>query len=113
MEKYKISQISKICKISTHTIRYYDKLKLIPNVYRDKNNNRYFSNEHIQCFNKIKALQEAGFSLDSIAQMYICGEIDKHILKQTKQNLLEELDNLQLKLDKINNIDFEEYKLKK
>lgn len=45
--EYTIGQISKITGLSEHTIRFYEKEKLIPKINRNKNRIRIFSEEDL------------------------------------------------------------------
>lgn len=63
---FTIGQVSDLKKISTYTLRYYDKQGLLPKVIRDKNGTRHFTDEDLQWLNMIKCLKNTGMHLGQI-----------------------------------------------
>ncbi|WP_349516162.1 MerR family transcriptional regulator [Leuconostoc suionicum] len=63
---FTIGQVSDLKKISTYTLRYYDKQGLLPKVIRDKNGTRHFTNEDLQWLDMIRCLKNTGMNLDQI-----------------------------------------------
>lgn len=48
---YTINQVSKMTNLSKPTIKYYEDIKLLSNVFRDKNNIRLFFDDDIKRLN--------------------------------------------------------------
>lgn len=48
---YTINQVSKMTNLSKPTIKYYEDIKLLSNVFRDKNNMRLFFDADIKRLN--------------------------------------------------------------
>lgn len=66
---YKIGELSKLCKMSVKTLRYYDSVGLlIPDKIDPFTDYRYYSAARLADCNRIVALKELGFSLDEICQ---------------------------------------------
>ncbi|MDQ0171318.1 MerR family transcriptional regulator [Paenibacillus tundrae] len=63
---YSIQQISKMVNLSTHTIRYYEKINLIPEVKRNPSGYRIYENEDIERLKLITCLKNVGMSLENI-----------------------------------------------
>ena len=64
---YKIGELSKLCKVSVKTLRYYEREGLlIPDEVDTFTGYRYYSPSKIDECNKILALKELGFTLDEI-----------------------------------------------
>ncbi|MGR8825920.1 MerR family transcriptional regulator [Leuconostoc mesenteroides] len=63
---FTIGQVSDLKKISTYTLRYYDKQGLLPKVIRDKNGTRHFTDEDLQWLDMIRCLKNTGMHLDQI-----------------------------------------------
>lgn len=63
---YTMKDISSMCKLSQHTIRYYDKEGLLPFVKRDSLGNRIFSETDMQIISLICCLKETGMSIKDI-----------------------------------------------
>lgn len=64
--KYPIREIAEMTGISAFTLRYYDKCGFFPNLYRDKNNVRSFSDADISWLKLIDALRKSGLSIEGI-----------------------------------------------
>ncbi|MFT9457442.1 MAG: MerR family transcriptional regulator [Liquorilactobacillus hordei] len=63
---FTIGQVAGLKKISTYTLRYYDKQGLLPKVIRDKNGTRHFTEEDLQWLDMIRCLKNTGMNLDQI-----------------------------------------------
>lgn len=103
-----IGEFSKICNVSTKTLRYYAEIGLIlPNEINNENGYRYYSIEQLQTILFIKRLKSYKFSLEQIKTIIQSEELQdeklylsliekkKEIDKQVKElNLIsEELSN--------------------
>ena len=62
----RIGEIAKRAGVSIDTLRYYERLKLLPRPRRSSGGFRLFAPEHIERVQFIKRAQELGFSLEEI-----------------------------------------------
>lgn len=75
-----IGEFSKICKVSTKTLRYYAEIGLIlPNEINPENGYRYYAIEQLETMLLIIRLKSYNFSLEEIKQMVESGELDEEI----------------------------------
>ena len=63
-----IKQFSKLTDISSHTIRYYEKIGLLKNVSRNASGHRWFTEKDLIWFEFIKRLKDTGMPLGNIRQ---------------------------------------------
>lgn len=85
-----INEVAKLYGISTHTIRYYEKIGLI-SPQRMENNYRIFSYNDLYRLNIIRDFLELGISIEKIREY-----LDYRVLSETEEILrqnLRELDN--------------------
>lgn len=68
-ELYKISEASKLTKLPTKTIRYYEDIKLIPPPKRNVSGYRVFTWEDIRRLKLIKRAKYLGISLEEIKEI--------------------------------------------
>ena len=61
-----INEAAKQLGFTEHTIRFYTDKGLVPNVTRDRNNNRLFDEESINWLTGVKYLKECGMSIEAI-----------------------------------------------
>lgn len=98
----KIGDFSKKTGVSIRTLRYYDDIDLFKPIEIDLfTNYRYYSEEQIEDLNLINELKNIGFSLEEIKNCWNKFDDDKMLLK--KQELLNEIDNIN---DKIRKVDY-------
>ncbi len=66
-EKYTIGETAVLLGVSTQTLRYYDKIGLLPPKYIDEETGyRFYSYNQFHYIDKIKYLQGFGLSLEEI-----------------------------------------------
>lgn len=82
--EYTIGQISKITGLSEHTIRFYEKEKLIPKINRNKNRIRIFSEEDLNWVNIVKCFRDTNMSIDDIKKVVLLYEEGEHTLEERK-----------------------------
>ncbi|MBK6587836.1 MAG: heavy metal-responsive transcriptional regulator [Acidobacteria bacterium] len=66
-----IGEIAGLAGVSVDTVRYYEKLKLLPTAARTNSGYRVFSVETADRIRFIKQAQEMGFTLDEIKQLFV------------------------------------------
>lgn len=73
MEKqglYSIGQVSKICDVSSRTLRYYEEIGLLqPDSINEHNGYRYYSAESMYRVQMIRYLGDEGFTLEEIGEI--------------------------------------------
>lgn len=96
-----IGEFSKICAVTTRTLRYYDNIDLIkPKQINKENNYRFYDVSQIRNMLLIKRLKEYNFSLEEIAEI-IKTENKNYTLQKIKQKEQE----IKYKIDKYKNIE--------
>ena len=71
-----IGEFSKICKVTTKTLRYYDEIGLIkPSKINQENGYRYYSIEQLETMLFINRLKQYKFSLEEIKEIITSEEI--------------------------------------
>ena len=103
---YTIGETAKLLGVSTQTLRFYDKKKIIEPVYIDPETGyRYYSYKQFHIIDRIKYLQGFGLSLDEIAVIIKEGTVEglMPFLHKQKDDLHDEIKRLQ---DRIRDIDW-------
>ncbi len=65
----KIGEVAKEFGVSAHTLRYYEKIKLLPVISKDQGGQRVYSDSVVQRIQFIKRAQRMHFSLDEIRSL--------------------------------------------
>lgn len=63
---FTIGQMADLSGVSIDTIRYYEKIQLLPSPKRKNNSHRYYSDEDRERLRLIICLKKAGLSLEDI-----------------------------------------------
>ena len=83
----KIKDFAALCDCSIYTLRYYDQIDLLkPKMVNEHSGYRYYTEDQIHSFTRIKTFQEIGFSVTEIKEMNDLSnyEIVKCIIKKIK-----------------------------
>ncbi len=102
-----IGQVAKQLKISTHTLRYYEKIDLLPSIAKSQSGRREYFDDDLEKIRFIKRAQRMHFTLAEIRLLMLMDsavEIDKPQVQELVQEKLAEIeaslkDLRQLKLD--------------
>lgn len=105
MEEFTIQQVAKITNLTVHTLRYYERIGLLPPVTRTANGYRQFSAVDIEWIHFLTRLRDTGMPIRKMrqfAELRYCGsetvserrmllqehweEVNKHIL-ELQQNV--------------------------
>ncbi len=74
---YTVKEVAQKIKLTEHTIRFYTDKGLVPNVQRDKYNNRLFDEESLNWLIRVKYLKDCGMSIKDIkyfVDLYLEGD---------------------------------------
>ncbi len=98
----KIGQLSKTVGISTHTIRYYEKLGLLSQPQKDHSGHRFYDVKDAELINWVTCLKKSGMSLERI-------KIYNSAFKNNNTDTLTEMLTIHLSRLKKQQIDLEHY----
>lgn len=95
---YTINDVAHIFSVSPYTLRFYAKKDLFPNITRDKQNTRLFSEKDLEYVEMVLALRHTGMNLSSIKNYIdLCALGDQSIVERL--NIIQnELNNAEEKV---------------
>ena len=94
-----IAEVSKQYGLTADTLRYYERIGLLPAVARNKSGNRDYSEVDCERIEFIKCMREAGLSIEVLTKyMHLFLEGDS-TLKEREELLIAERDRLQVRLE--------------
>ena len=73
---YTVRDLAKMSGVSSQTLRYYDKIGLLPPSYYADNGYRYYKREQLLLLQQILFFRELGFKLSTIQQLLNSSEFD-------------------------------------
>ena len=108
-----ISEVSKKYNLTQDTIRYYERIGLIPRVPRTKSGVRDFDDESCRWIEFIKCMRSAGMAIDVLIEYVKLYKEGSNTLEQRKNLLIEQRKKLLKKQEEIKStIERLEYKIK-
>ena len=104
-----IAQVSKLYDISSDTLRYYERIGLIPPVPRNKSGIRDYDEESCRWIELMKCMRKAGVQIEALIEyvaLFQQGDatVDarKAILIEQRAQLIERMEEMQASLDRLN-----------
>ena len=102
----KIAEVSERYSISSDTLRYYERIGLIPSVNRNKNGIRDYNEIDVRRVEFIKCMRSAGLPIEVLVE-YVglvqqgdqTIEDRKEILKEQRERLVAKMEEMQKTLD--------------
>ena len=105
---YSIHEVCARTGLTAHTLRYYEKEKLLPNVSRSAGGFRQYSEEDMEALGMICCLKNTGMSLQDISRfMELAREGDQtlrercELLKKHRDNVIARMEEMQRHLEKV------------
>ena len=105
MREFTIGQLSKLTNINIETIRYYEKIGIIPHPPRNSSGYRIYSTPHFERLTFVRRSRELGFSQPEVRKLltlvdehrYTCAEVRDMTEKQllTVRNKISDLRKLE------------------
>ncbi|APX73422.1 MerR family transcriptional regulator [Companilactobacillus allii] len=91
-------KVSELMDLTVDTLRYYERIGVIPPVDRDKNGYRDYKTNDLNWIFLAKNLRAAGLSIESLAEFASLAESKEDVKGAQKEILNEQMENLNEKL---------------
>lgn len=103
-----ITEVSKLYELSADTLRYYERIGLIPEVNRNKGGIRDYTEENCRWVEFAKCMRSAGIQIEALIEyvtLFQQGdptrEARKQILIEQRKQLAEKMEDMQKTLDRL------------
>lgn len=100
----KIAEVSQKLSISTDTLRYYEKLGVIPKIPRDKNGVRNYNELSIKWINFVKCLKKSGFTIEMIKEYIKLHQMGEFTKDERKKILIKQKEEVMKKISELTEI---------
>jgi len=108
----KIAEVSQLYQISADTLRYYERVGLIPAIERNKGGIREYSEEDLKHIEFVKCMRKAGLSIESLITYFDLMKKGDETLEERKALLLEEREKIETRMKEIQeSLDHLNYKI--
>lgn len=93
-----IGGLSKLTGVNIETIRYYERIKMLPLPPRTTGGRRVYDPTHLRILTFIRRSRELGFSLDEIRALIRLGGLEKASCRQVREIAAHHLDDIRAKI---------------
>ncbi|MCC0680853.1 MerR family transcriptional regulator [Clostridioides sp. ES-S-0005-03] len=94
-----ISEVSRKYELSADTLRYYERIGLIPPVNRNKSGIRSFTEKDCEWINFIKCMRSAGLSIETLIEYVTMFQQGNETVKARKDLLIEQRNQLSKRIE--------------
>lgn len=94
----KIGRLSQLTDCKVETIRYYEKIGLLPEPARTEGGYRVYDEEHMKRLSFIRRCRELGFTIDEIRGLLALVDGGKYTCGDIKKLTLEHVDSIRQKI---------------
>ena len=104
-----IAEVSRKFDLSQDTLRYYERIGLIPHVNRNKSGIRDYTEEDCRWVEFIKCMRNAGLPIEALIEyvtLFQQGDVTigarKEILNEQRKQLIQRMEDMQKTLERLN-----------
>jgi len=103
--QFRIGELAEKCGVNKETIRYYERLGLIPEPNRTEKRYRMYSQQTVDRLNFIKRMQELGFTLNEIDKLLGVVDRDESKCRDMYDFTVLKLEDIQRKIEGLKRIE--------
>ena len=100
-----IGQLSRLTGVNIETIRYYERIKMLPAPPRTSSGRRVYDQTHLRTLVFIRRSRELGFSLDEIRALIRLGGPAKATCREVREIAAHHLEDIQAKLSDLKKLE--------
>lgn len=100
-----IGQLSKFTGVNTETIRYYEKIKLLPAPRRTESGHRVYGPIETRILAFVRRSRELGFSLDEIRTLLRLGGPERVSCRQVREIASHHLDDVRARISDLRKLE--------
>ena len=95
---YQIGEVTRRLNISADTLRYYEKIHLLPSIARSASGLRRYCEKDLSRLKFIKRAQRMGFSLEEISQLLVFREAPQQAKPEIRKMAGDKLSDIEIHL---------------
>jgi MerR family mercuric resistance operon transcriptional regulator len=100
-----IGKLSVLSGVNIETIRYYERINMLPAPPRAANGRRVYDPSHLRILGFIRRSRELGFSLDEIRALIRLGGPEKATCREVRKIAAHHLEEIRAKLDDLRRLE--------
>jgi DNA-binding transcriptional MerR regulator len=99
-----IAEVAKKYKVTPDTLRYYERIGLLPNVARTSGGIRDYSESDCRWVEYIKCMRSAGVSVETLVEYVTLFHRGKETIPERKKLLLEQREQIVARIQELNDV---------
>ncbi|EGQ19258.1 mercuric resistance operon regulatory protein MerR [Sporosarcina newyorkensis 2681] len=103
--EFHIGELAEKCDVNKETIRYYERLGLIPKPSRTESGYRIYTEQTVDRLNFIRRIQELGFTLNEIDKLLGVVDRDEAKCRDMYDFTVNKIENIQRKIQDLKRIE--------
>ncbi|TDX53226.1 MerR family transcriptional regulator [Orenia marismortui] len=100
----RISEVSKRFDLTPDTLRYYERIGLLPNVKRNESGNRDYGEEDCNWIEFIKCMRNAGISIEALIEYVDMFQQGNSTIQARKELLIEQRNELYQRIEEMKEV---------
>jgi DNA-binding transcriptional MerR regulator len=96
-----IAEVSKKYEMTADTLRYYERINLLPPVHKNSSGNRDYTDEDCRWVEFIKCMRSAGLSIESLIEYVSLFQRGKETIEARKELLVEQRKQIVEKIEEL------------
>jgi MerR family mercuric resistance operon transcriptional regulator len=104
-ENLLIGKVSRLSGVNIETIRYYERIKMLPSPPRTANGRRVYDSTHLRTLAFIRRARELGFSIKEIRALMRLGGPEKATCRQVREIATHHLEDIRAKLNDLRKLE--------
>jgi MerR family mercuric resistance operon transcriptional regulator len=104
-ENLAIGKLSRLSGVNIETIRYYERIKLLPSPPRTASGRRVYDSTHLRTLAFIRRARELGFSIEEIRALLRLGGPEKATCRQVREIATHHLEDIRAKLNDLKKLE--------
>jgi len=100
-----IGQVSRLAGVNIETVRYYERIKMLPSPPRTASGRRMYDATHVRALAFVRRSRELGFSLKQIGALMRLGGPEKATCREVRQIASYHLEHLRAKLSDLKKLE--------
>ena len=104
-ENLAIGQLSRLSGVNIETVRYYERIKMMPPPPRTASGRRVYDSTHVRTLAFIRRSRELGFSLEEIRALMRLGGPEKATCREVRAIAAHHLEDIRAKLNDLKRLE--------
>ena len=104
-ENLAIGQLSRLSGVNIETVRYYERIKMMPPPPRTASGRRVYDSTHVRTLAFIRRSRELGFSLEEIRALMRLGGPEKATCREVREIAAHHLEDIRAKLNDLKRLE--------